>query len=1251
MNLQFFILFEGDTEYTEITNLIKDESITIEKALFNDDFESVQDSLSATIIYNEEINAKFNSATTWMKAYVTSDLANESNLGYAGGIYGTSVDEYGFLESGRIFTGAVYPNTEESYTGEPDSTLSFEIVDNSYLLEKDNVEVMYPPIDIVYPYYVFNTGDKTHSIIHQLLYLSGITDVSISDAVSFGETIDNIYIEEGKSTYQELIQDILYEFHYVYYFDGDGIFHIYNFKYDVINTTATIKNEDILSDGINRERNILDIDGYTVKYDTYFSKTNALVYRFDTGEGKIILPSYTIPTKALTTTVYQEFSTKWLGDNTTLISSGNHVLEATYDTGIVVTTENYEVLQAQIIFTNVGGTGVYLKQFDIRADVIYSMSDNEITIPVVNTKTDEITTKYLHTVEQATDLGQTLYNNSIIYGKYLYSFLSLNKYTLGQQVNISTIYNVDAIIHSFSYNPDTKKYTYNLMGLGAHQVQDTTGHETDSSNTNEILTGIKLTASSSVMNFSQRSGSDIGSNPVAFVSLTNITDYTITWTCNELSLLAIVGANDLTRECDKSTLSGDNATITVTVVSNGVTYTDSITLSKVFTDTEQPEYLGMYDAFPTKTSDNRNLLVGDWILWTNYEGTVIDGLETITDLQGDTDGFDFGKVYEHTSVGWIETNDSAKMSAIIPDALLLAKNTGKTVYASQIYTNNLVSQDITITGTLKSSNYTETDNIPTAGFELDGPSNIIKSFGGSFKDCDVYGSFTSDEFATQKEQPGQTFLAQAPVNTLWNEADFYNNFPVNERDLTGVDGEWNGTTLVKATKMSSSNYVRFYNKPDHPTVTISGSPFERTVTSSADLYYGVLFSFTIPGTYGSVVRLKAHATLPGNMNWMELQTNYGAANNNWVDVARQGNSDMYINRFVNVGEQYRFIGNTNAWWGSQTMTLQYFEYDSINPYVGTVGADVDYNLIQMTTVSPTAYHEYNYSIGTYNGLFNTNNFLTKKSGSTIVDAIANVPSYISARGNITVEGYSDLIDAVKKNGTVVTFRSANIETQVSKFVEGTSVGVYSVLSTGNITAISQIGAIRTTGVVPKDDDMYDLGQLGDSITVPSWSTLLVNASVGDRVRGSTGDIYVCISSVGSIGLNSEPIKGTDWATYWELDTDTSGTKIRYRNGYFSGTVNADNLFGQGQTWQSVSRTSGTTYYNTTSRPIMISVYAGLYGSPQGIVLKIDGITVGDQGAGTDTLFDASISSIVPVNSSYVVFRYSTGGNFEVLELR
>lgn len=79
-------------------------------------------------------------------------------------------------------------------------------------------------------------------------------------------------------------------------------------------------------------------------------------------------------------------------------------------------------------------------------------------------------------------------------------------------------------------------------------------------------------------------------------------------------------------------------------------------------------------------------------------------------------------------------------------------------------------------------------------------------------------------------------------------------------------------------------------------------------------------------------------------------------------------------------------------------------------------------------------------------------------------------------------------------------------------------------------------------------------------------------------------------------------------------------------------------FGNGQTWQALagSRSFGTTYYNTTGKPIAVAINFQGTSATSNATLVINGITVGNYGtSATPSGFNSQLFGIVPPGGSYV----------------
>jgi hypothetical protein len=83
--------------------------------------------------------------------------------------------------------------------------------------------------------------------------------------------------------------------------------------------------------------------------------------------------------------------------------------------------------------------------------------------------------------------------------------------------------------------------------------------------------------------------------------------------------------------------------------------------------------------------------------------------------------------------------------------------------------------------------------------------------------------------------------------------------------------------------------------------------------------------------------------------------------------------------------------------------------------------------------------------------------------------------------------------------------------------------------------------------------------------------------------------------------------------------------------------------GYGQTWQdvTVSRAIGTTYYNTTGKPIFILVTGYVSTGAQNINFNINGSSVFNWNTAVGTNARGPIYTLVPAGVSYSITGYNT----------
>ena len=218
------------------------------------------------------------------------------------------------------------------------------------------------------------------------------------------------------------------------------------------------------------------------------------------------------------------------------------------------------------------------------------------------------------------------------------------------------------------------------------------------------------------------------------------------------------------------------------------------------------------------------------------------------------------------------------------------------------------------------------------------------------------------------------------------------------------------------------------------------------------------------------------------------------------------------------------------------------------------------------------------------------------------------------------------------NATSLQFRSATLTTGVP--TTALAVGALSLVvpSTATLGTVSTVQS-QLVLVVLYNGGTPALGIVNISGgTNLDETTLLSTTAI---IAGSNSASVVYSTSA----ITSSPFRVVGTVISTQATAGTWATTPSLVQGYGGQAMASMQSLGFGQTWQSVTRTSGTTYYNTTSKPIFLSAYASGITTGQ-VTIAVMGITV------VITSYNGvsggiAASVIIPIMASYVVTDVST----------
>jgi len=357
------------------------------------------------------------------------------------------------------------------------------------------------------------------------------------------------------------------------------------------------------------------------------------------------------------------------------------------------------------------------------------------------------------------------------------------------------------------------------------------------------------------------------------------------------------------------------------------------------------------------------------------------------------------------------------------------------------------------------------------------------------------------------------------------------------------------------------------------------------------------------------------------------------------------------------------LGQANIWLASSS-TYKFSVYTSADVLLYTVdniATPIDYLSLVTSLASPPPIGSTAPDTGaftTLNATTGTVTTLTSTTGNiTTVNATTINATNITATGTVTAEtltfegggsmtklaepAIKPITATVAANALTVTLNPTTLDFRSSTLTSGT------VVSRSVSAAISvTVSSGSTLGTVSGQQSRIVVLAIDNAGTV---ELAVVNIAGGNDLT-ETGVISTTAEGGSGAADSASTIYSTSARTnvayrvvgYIESTQATAGTWATTPStiqGCGGQALTAMSSLGYGQTWQSVTRTSGTTYYNTTGRPISVVAYGNASSSATfSATLVVNGFTVSFAGGNLNTANAGGqyfLSGVVPPGANYV----------------
>jgi hypothetical protein len=359
------------------------------------------------------------------------------------------------------------------------------------------------------------------------------------------------------------------------------------------------------------------------------------------------------------------------------------------------------------------------------------------------------------------------------------------------------------------------------------------------------------------------------------------------------------------------------------------------------------------------------------------------------------------------------------------------------------------------------------------------------------------------------------------------------------------------------------------------------------------------------------------------------------------------------------------LGQANIWLGTGSYKFSVYTSADVLLYtVDNISAPLDSAGLATALSSPTPIGNTTPNTGAFTTLAATTGTITTVNATT-VNATTSTTTGVTTTGTLTFSGGGSMTKppesgiqpitaTVAANALTVTLNPTTLDFRSATLTSGTVVSravtsaISVVVSSGS--TLGTVSAVQSRIVVLALDNAGTV-ELA-VVNIAGGTNLTETGLISTTAEGGAGAADSASTVYSTTARSNVAYRVVGYVESTQTTAGTWATTPSTIQGYGGQALASMSSLGYGQTWQNVSsgRAVSTNYYNTTGKPIMVSVGAGPSGgSGTSITLTIDTLAVATFTA-VPTGSYPTLCAIVPPSSVYSV-AVSTGNLSSWYELR